>query len=205
MILGSLLAFLHGFVLPAALLVLALITDAFKFHEVSRFVANIHFNVPFSFLLDLQGNSQVGRPLGFGRVLLYFFENGPATDEAVIEMNIQNVTGGIVNCTKLYTLGLPHPFAGHFEFTIDHLVRISTVPRAVCYDDDTFTDYINVLIFGLLVVVVAVAVLGAFQMLLFHVTSERQMRKLKLYYFKAILRQEVKWHDLNYSSYPTGK
>ena len=196
MILGSLTAVLHGFVLPAALLVLAFITDAFKFHEISRFVANIHFNIPFSFLLDLQSNSKVGRPLRFGQVLLYSFEHGPATNEAYIEFNVQNLTGGIVNCTTLYTLNLPHPYSGYFEFTVDQLVTVATVPRAVCYTNETFTDYINVLIFGLLAVVVVVAILGACQMLLFHITSERQMKKLKTYYFKSILRQEMKWHDL---------
>lgn len=191
-VLGGLMAFLHGFVLPIALLVLAFITDSFTFHEVSRFIANIRFYVPLQYIISLQTSGADGKPLEYGELIQY--EADP--NRANIEFNVQNLTGGVVNCSKVYTYRLPHPYGGQFNFTILDLVRSGTVPTASCYDDSSFTDYINTLIFGLLAVLIVATALGALQMLLFHLTSERQMRKMRLSYFQSILRQERKWHDL---------
>lgn len=181
MVLGSLMAFLHGFVLPIALLLLAFIADAFAFHDVSRFTANNRVEVPFQYLLSLQSNRAPGAD----------------ANQGLIEINMQILSGGIVNCSKVYTHTLPPPFPGVFQFTIGDLIRSATVPTAVCYDNISFTNYITNLIIGMLVVIVTVAVLGAFQMLIFHLTSERQMGKMRVNYFQSILRQERKWHDLH--------
>lgn len=193
MITGSVIAFLHGFVLPIALVVLAFITDAFSFHELSKIIANIQYKVPFQYLLNIHANGAEGRPLEFGELLTQYEVD---TNEADIEFNIKNLTGGVVNCSEVYSFLIPHPFGVRINFTVGELVRSATVPTAVCHDDSSFTDYINTLILGLLVVVIVVAVLGALQMLLFHLSSERQMRRMKLYYFRSILSQERKWHDL---------
>lgn len=181
MILGSLMAFLHGFVLPIALLLLAFIADAFAFHDVSRFTANNQVEVPFQYLVSLQSNRAQ--------------ETDP--NQGLIEINVQNLTGEIVNCSEVYTHTLHSPFPQEFHFTIGDLVRSATVSNAVCYDDNGFINYVNNLIIGLLAVIVAVAVLGAFQMLIYHLTSEHQMRKMRLNYFRSILRQERKWHDMH--------
>lgn len=174
-------ASLHGFALPIALLLLAFISDAFTFHDVSHFVTNNRMEVPFQYLLNLQSNRVPGAD----------------ANQELIKINMQILSGGVVNCSKVYTHTLSPPFLGEFQFTIGDLVRSATVPHAVCYDNMGFTNYVTNLIVGMLAVIVTVAVLGAFQMVIFHLTSERQMGKMRLNYFQAILRQERKWHDLH--------
>ena len=192
MIIGTLVAILHGFVLPIALLVLAFLTDAFVFREVSRKVANIQYFVSFQYLLSLKTSGAEGKPLELGELADY----NANPDLANIPFDVKNLTGGVVNCSGVYTFRLPYPYDGQLNFTIADLVRSATVPTAKCYTNETFIDYINALIFGLLAVIILAAALGAVQMLFFHLTSERQMRKMRLYYFQSILRQERKWHDL---------
>ena len=193
MIIGTFVAILHGFVLPIALLVLAFLVDAFAFQEVSFNVANINDYVPFVYLVSLQTNGAEGEPLELGEINDYMVD--PNVEN--ILFGVQNLTGGIVNCSAAYTFSLPFPYKGQLVFTIADLVRSATVPTASCYTNETFIDYINGLIFGLLAVILLAAALGAVQMLLFHLTSERQMRKMRLFYFRSILRQERKWHDLH--------
>lgn len=190
---GTLVAILHGFVLPIALLVLAFLTDAFTFQEVSLSSANIQYYVPFQYLVSLKTNGAEGKPLELGELADYTADPTLAN----IPFNVKNLTGGVVNCSAVYTYSLPFPYKGQLSFTIGDLVRSATVPIASCYTNESFINYINRLIFGLLAVILLAAILGAVQMLLFHITSERQMRKMRLRYFQSILRQERKWHDLH--------
>ena len=187
-------AVLHGFVLPIALLVLAFLVDAFAFQEVSFDAANIDYYVPFLYLVSLQTSGAEGEALELAEITGDYMVD---PNEENILFAVKNLTGGIVNCTAEYTFFLPFPYDGKLNFTIGDLVRSATVPTASCYTNESFIDYINGLIFGLLAVIILAAALGAVQMLLFHLTSERQMRKMRLFYFRSILRQERKWHDLH--------
>lgn len=191
---GTLVAVLHGFVLPIALLVLAFLVDAFAFQEVSFDAANIDYYVPFLYLVSLQTSGAEGEALELAEITGDYMVD---PNEENILFAVKNLTGGIVNCTAEYTFFLPFPYDGKLNFTIGDLVRSATVPTASCYTNESFIDYINGLIFGLLAVIILAAALGAVQMLLFHLTSERQMRKMRLFYFRSILRQERKWHDLH--------
>ena len=194
MFIGTLVAILHGFVLPIALLVLAFLVDAFAFQEVSFDAANIDYYVPFLYLVSLQTSGAEGEALELAEITGDYMVD---PNEENILFAVKNLTGGIVNCTAEYTFFLPFPYDGKLNFTIGDLVRSATVPTASCYTNESFIDYINGLIFGLLAVIILAAALGAVQMLLFHLTSERQMRKMRLFYFRSILRQERKWHDLH--------
>ena len=193
MVIGCLMAVLHGLVLPIALAVLSFITDTFLLHELSHVIANSQYNVPFQYLLSLQSGGNERVKLEVGDLTYSVIEEDQ--NEANIEFNVQNLTRGVVNCSAVYTYKLPHPILGQVNFTIGELVRSATGPTSVCYDDKSFVDHISTLIVGLLAVIIIVAIVGALQMLLFHLTSERQIRKMKLLYFRSILRQERKWHD----------
>ena len=193
MSIGTLTAILHGFVLPIALLALAFLTDVFTFQEVSLDATNIQYYVPFQYLLSLKTSGAEGKPLELGELADYTADPTLAN----ILFDVKNLTKGVVNCSAVYTYSLPFPYKGQLNFTIHDLVRSATVPTASCYNNETFIDYINSLIFGLLAVIILAAILGAVQMLLFHISSERQMRKMRLYYFQSILRQDRKWHDLH--------
>ena len=194
MFIGTFVAILHGFVLPIALLVLAFLVDAFAFQEVSFDAANIDYYVPFSYLVSLQTSGAEGEALELAELTGDYMVD---PNEELILFAVKNLTGGIVNCTAEYTFLLPFPYDGRLNFTIGDLVRSATVPTASCYTNESFIEYINGLIFGLLAVIILAAALGAVQMLLFHLTSERQMRKMRLFYFRSILRQDRKWHDLH--------
>lgn len=195
MIIGTFVAILHGFVLPIALLVLAFLVDAFAFQEVSFDAANIYSYVPFQYIVNLQTSGAQGEALELAEITDHNIIVNP--HEENILFAVRNLTGGVVNCSAVYTFVVPYPYRGQLSFTIGDLVRSATVPTATCYTNDTFIEYINGLIFGLLAVILLAAALGAVQMLLFHLTSERQMRKMRLFYFRSILKQERKWHDLH--------
>lgn len=68
---------------------------------------------------------------------------------------------------------------------------------AQCSDKDTFIDTIDSQIIFFVIIGCAAFVLGFIMLSNFHIASERQVYKMRLAYYKAVLRQEIAWFDLN--------
>ena len=68
-----------------------------------------------------------------------------------------------------------------------------------CLDNDSFLGIINQLMIYFGIIAAAVFVFGTIQVLAYQVSSERQVHKMRLAYYKAILRQNIAWYDENAS------
>lgn len=190
MSLGAIFAILHGFILPVALLFLDFITTAFTHYEVSRFVAKVNLSLPLDFLLGV-GQSSNQPQLEFSELIDY----DPDPNKIHVLVDILGLTGGYVNCSKIYLLELPHPYTVSYPFTIGEIVRALTLNTAKCYDDHLFISFMDQLIVGLVALAVITIVLGSLQVLFFHAAAERVVRKIRLSYFHAALCQDRAWYD----------
>ena len=68
-----------------------------------------------------------------------------------------------------------------------------------CLNNAAFIDGINrnILYFG--IITIAVFIFGSIQVLTYQVSAERQVYKMRLSYYRAVLRQNIAWFDENAS------
>lgn len=71
---------------------------------------------------------------------------------------------------------------------------------AECLLDDAFIDNINIYTYAFVGIAVAVWLVSLTQIFTFQFTSERQVHRIRLKYYRAIMRQDIAWFDEN----PTG-
>lgn len=189
--LGTFASIAHGFVLPAALFVLAGVTDSFVMHEASRIVANTDTQIPVGFIGDVIGGSdgiEQGRFCNFQGEL-------SCSDPGVTCANTSFGADISFNCSKKLTFELPHPYLITVELSITEILDNCLFASAQCLDNESFIVVINELIYSLLAVSLAATLLGSLQVLLFQTVCERQMQNMRLHYYRALLRQELGWFD----------
>ena len=101
-----------------------------------------------------------------------------------------------------------------FGSTIDEFVKYIVAESCVtgfnvtinCTDRDTardeLIDYVNhpIIFYYCLIGVISLAC-GWLQFTMFQLSAERQIKKIRTLFFRAILKQEISWFDLN----PTGE
>ncbi len=192
MIVGGLAAVVHGAAFPGAMLLFGDITNAFVYHSIARTVVTD--------------------------------ENATITSAAGVEVSadLLALTDGRVECTTLcafvvrmsqFQLTCEPPY-GTVNVTLSGSVSNTTVPTLFnitleeflkreygdnvdCLDDDDFISEINFFIY-LFIGVAGVAFLAAYiQILLFHVAAERQVHKVRLKFYRAVLRQDIAWFDVH--------
>ena len=69
--------------------------------------------------------------------------------------------------------------------------------NATCLDEDGFIAGINVFVYVFIGIAVGVFTFAYLEISLFQTACERQVKKIRLAFYKAILRQEVGWFDAN--------
>ena len=69
--------------------------------------------------------------------------------------------------------------------------------QSECLDNESFINIINIQVFAFVGIAVAVFILANIQIGCFQLACERQVHKIRLIYYRAILRQEVGWFDAN--------
>ncbi len=87
---------------------------------------------------------------------------------------------GTVNCTVLDST-----FTGLFGSI------------AQCRDKDSFIADVNSEIFYFIAIACGAFLMGYLMIQAFHLASERQVYKMRLAYYRAVLRQDIAWFDLN--------
>ena len=171
------------------------LTDAFVYHEASQILANERVDIHPSDLVNLissVGIPEPGSTTGFNARCLS--RQGPDTN-ASIHVDFKEITGGEVNCTATYRIIIPPFFP--VEFTLTAVLQYCFGSIARCEDDEIFTDAANRLIIGFAGVVVMAMLLGAAQVGFYQSACERQVEKIRLQYYRAILRQDIGWFDVN--------
>ena len=66
-----------------------------------------------------------------------------------------------------------------------------------CITEDSFYDTANMFTLYFVIIASVVIAMGFFMVAAFQVASERQVLKMRLAYYRAVLRQDVGWFDLN--------
>ena len=83
------------------------------------------------------------------------------------------------------------------SLTLDESVRFIFGDSARCLTDSEFTD--EIVIFSIYFVAIAVVafVFGYLEITFFQMACERQVRKIRLEFYRAVLKQNIGWFDNN--------
>lgn len=81
--------------------------------------------------------------------------------------------------------------------TLEQLVEITFGDRAECVSDNEFTDQVFLYCIYFSIIAATVFVFAYFQISFFQMACERQVRKIRLFFYRAILKQNIGWFDVN--------
>lgn len=171
MVLAAIFAILHGTVLPLAMFVFGLLTNAFVNQYSSVQLANLEVTFdPIDYI-------EQGR-----------FTNVDASIILKGFINFTNITGGVVNCSESYEL-LP------FNQSFNDILKVGITQLATCLDNPTFlrlvTQYTSIFV----AMAVAMWLFGAAHVTLFRVAGGRQATRLRSFLFSSVVWQELGWFD----------
>jgi ABC-type multidrug transport system fused ATPase/permease subunit len=171
MIVAACVAVLHGAVLPAAMFVFGLLTNAFVNQYSSAQLANYELEFdPLEYI-------SMGRFAAVDvRVIVTGF------------INFTNITGGVVNCSDSYEL-LP------FNQSFDDILQVGVTRLARCLDNPTFLSLVNRYTVVFVGLGVASWLLGGAHVSLFRLSGVWQVRRLRSCLFSSLLQQEAGWFD----------
>ena len=128
-------------------------------------------------------------------LMLLFF--GDLTDVfinqavTVFYIDLVNMTGIDCNSTFLFNETLT---------TITELIQLNS-PQGTCLLEDEFIREINTQTYAFVGIGVSVFILAYIQISFVQAAAERQVYKIRLEYYRAVLRQNIAWFDDN----PTGE
>lgn len=74
-----------------------------------------------------------------------------------------------------------------------------------CVDSEAFIRGVNMFVFVFLGIAVGVFIFAYFEISLFQTACERQVKKIRLAFYQAIVRQEIGWFDANPSGELTSR
>lgn len=169
--LAALFAILHGAVLPVAMYVFGLLTNAFVNQYSSVQLANLEVTFdPIDYI-------ERGR-----------FANVDASIILGGFINFTNITGGVVNCSDSYEL-LP------FNQTFNDILKVGITQLATCLDNPTFLRLVTQYTVLFLIMAVAAWLLGAAHVTLFRIAGGRQATQLRSCLFSSVVWQELGWFD----------
>ena len=104
--------------------------------------------------------------------------------------SIANITDGVVNCTETYLPG---------NFTLSQLLAQLISSQYTCLDNSSFIAEINMLIYIFIGIACGAFLMAVIQVWALQTAGERQVQRLRLQYYHAVLRQDVAWFDRNSS------
>ena len=107
---------------------------------------------------------------------------------AQILANISGVCGNVSTCSMIF----PNNAC---NFTLESLFPDTN--SVGCLLDDQFINEINRLTFIFVGFGVGVFIAGYLQVSLFQMAAERQVHKIRLLFYRAILHQDIGWFDAN--------
>ena len=111
-----------------------------------------------------------------------------------------NLTNGTVNCLASNFPPIPNctlnitPATTYTEILQGCISR-----RTECLTDDDFLQIINTQVYIFLGIAAGVFIVAALQIMSYQLAAERQVYKIRLLFYQAILRQNIGWFDTNSS------
>ena len=183
MLVGTVMAIAHGTALPVAMWVFGDLTNAFinQFSSAQLVLTEYHFD-PRDFI----GNPRIAIADIDTRILQAGF------------INFTNLTGGIVNCSEDYVL-IPR------SLNFQQALEIGITRRAMCLDNEQFMIQVSRHILDFIIIAAGAFIVGFFQISSFQLACERQVHKMQLHFYRAILRQDIGWFNANPSGELTSR
>ena len=179
-LLGSICAILHGAAFPISMNVFGDIANSFVSHDSSRNL--VQFSV-----------APCPR-----------FNASSLTRNSPIINNFSSLVGGnnVVNCSASFTYTNPTlPLLTCEDFTLDEVLNEIFGSQTICLSNTLFIDEVNRSIFIFLGIAAGALLVAVAEVWFFQTAAERQVHRIRLRYYKAILRQDIAWFDSN----PTGE
>ena len=109
-----------------------------------------------------------------------------------VQVDFANLTGGIVDCSASYSI------AG-MSLTLGEVLALIFGTQTRCLDDSAFISDVNTSVYIFLGIAGGAFFAGWLQVWLFQTAAERQARKIRLKYYRSVLRQDIGWFDVNSS------
>ena len=146
----------------------------------------------------------VGHGIALPLLMLFF---GNLTDSFIyheissdIAQNVSNQTGIMdINCGSVFNFT-----AGNSTFTSITMIlesfEVAGFEDVECLLGGDFISDINASVFAFIGIAIGVAILATLQISTYQFAAERQVYKIRVRYYRAILRQDIAWFDAN----PTG-
>ena len=133
--------------------------------------------------------------LFFGDLTNVFFSQAATIEisESLREVAEMNGTTLDINCTANYMIM-------NFTGTITEIIQLMN-PQARCLLGGEFLEAINLQMYAFLGIGASVLLLAYIQISFMQTAAERQVYKIRLKYYHAVLRQNIAWFDAN----PTGE
>lgn len=84
------------------------------------------------------------------------------------------------------------------NFTLKDVLSVSVGSEATCLTNDLFIKRIDELVLVFIGIAVGVFVFGVFQVWFYRLAAERQVLRIRLHYYRAVLKQalDLGWFDL---------
>ena len=109
-----------------------------------------------------------------------------------------NLTDGIVNCSASNFPPIPNCSLNITPATTyAEILQGCISGQTECLTDDDFLERINTQVYILLGIAAGVFIAATFQIMLYQLAAERQVYKIRLLFYRAILRQNIGWFDSN--------
>ena len=113
---------------------------------------------------------------------------------------IENLTD--IDCDSVFNFTVDGTtFVGATITSVIQSFSNSSFPNAECLLGDAFIGQINVYVYAFIGIAVGVLIAATLQIFTFQFAAERQVYKIRVRYYRAIMRQDILWFD----SHPTGE
>ena len=99
---------------------------------------------------------------------------------------LSNIATGTADCS-----------ASAFSVTLEEILLTCFSSNSRCLAGDEFFTIINEQVYGFVGIAVGVLLAGFIQVAFFQVVCERQVKKIRLLYYRSVLRQDISWFDAN--------
>ena len=115
--------------------------------------------------------------------------------QQVTQVIVSNVTSTFPNVTIDCNTMLPG------NVTVTNIIQQTISDRVSCLLGDGFIAEVNNITYAFIGIGLAALLVAYFQISFFQTAAERQVYKIRLEYYRAVLRQNIAWFDEN----PTGE
>ena len=120
-------------------------------------------------------------------ITLFVNQELSAISSAQVTSTVQNSQP--INCTSVLALA-------EILRSMNSTQLIANIQASNCLTSEEFINELDTFMYILLGIAAATLLLGFLQVWLYSVSAERQIHKMRLAFFKAVLRQDMTWFDL---------